>query len=519
MKIEKMKPQSLQIITLMFLTGLMISCANEYEFAGAVEGFSGGAGESTFHEFYIYEPQQALFRQNTYDYNQISISFQINTLNGEATTPLDTLEASDLIVTENGQRVTNFRVSKINETPQPVDIVFVIDETRSMTSKIEAVKKNVGLFVEQLIDVNFIGNLCLVTFNDRVQERCLNFIEDDPLTPDNENVSAFLTRLQAVELSHGFDYPENQLAGLISAAEETPWHQKAQRVAILITDAEFNSTTSPGDAGSYARSYTDTLDAIEDSQMTVFIAGPEKPGYFSEFNGEPSIPDASNGLFFNISEVIEDNGQGLANVLSEVTSSISSLYVAEYKVEDNNLDPSLDISERIHTIAFVDPDNKQELTIQSAISTMPSGAPEYKTKWKLQISPTDTLRSLVVTIGNEIIEEIEYQVEDGFLVFNDPPEGGSDIRVQYEFTNMRDNMPYITPLISELPEYESFDVIVYYNDIIPEVGDYQMNTIGDQFFLEPTENTFSNEDPYGIRKNGGLEVNFKFVQKTFEIER
>ena len=503
------------------LTIFAIACGQKHEFGKTLKATS--LNQMKVSRFYTYETQSDLFQQNTYDENKIALPFRAFNADGH---PIDDFTKSDLTITENQNLVTDFTLSKQDGQPARTDIVFVLDETGSMINELNAVKRNVRNFVQQLHTVNIIGNLCLVTFRDDVRQRCLKFDEDDPNTPKkNENVDAFLNRMNqvTVHIGQGGDLPENQLAALISAAEETPWHQNAQRMVILLTDAQFHDLNNPGDAGSHARSYSDTISAIQDHQVSVFVVGPDIPGYSQPYEGLPSLVDASQGLFFDIKEATihpsrqstTSETRGLEDILDQIVESISTLYTLEYVVEENNLDPTLTIHERLHSITTPLDSSDGEVIFYPVISSMPLGRPEYKKSWNLNQDPSTKFKHVIVHVDNVIVDE-GYEIKDGFLLFDDYPEPGSLIRIEYQTDTLRDHMT-ITPIVSELPPYDNFNVVVYYNEKIPHPNDYEVNVVDNQVFFEPTGQTFSADDPYEIRKHNGLEVIFQITEKEFTV--
>ena len=481
------------------LIALTSACNYEYEFSKVQKNRSLSSQIKISH-LYLYKRQSDIFQQHVYDENKISLPFRAFHTD---TSPIVDLQPSDLTVTENQNPITNFTLLKKEDSITQVDIVFVLDETGSMIAELDAVKRNVRNFVQQLVNVNVVGNLCLISFRDDVRRRCLKFTEDDPLTSQNENVNTFLDQLNKIKvrLGYGGDRPENQLAALISAAEETPWHQNAQRMAILITDAPFHDTENPGHAGSHARSYSDTLSIIQSHQMRVFVVGPDIPGYSQPYDELPSIVEASQGLFFNITGLMArtprgttPEAHGLKKILNEIINNISTLYTLEYVVENNNLDPTLSINERFTSILI----NEGEVIFFPAISSMPLGHPEYKRSWNLNQNPSTEFRNVTVSIEGVVINE-GYEIKDGFLLFDDYPEPGSLIQVQYQMGTMDNHMPLI-PITVKIPDYESFDFVVSYNGKLPHPNDYKISLVDNQVTLEPTGQTFNEDDPYEIRK-------------------
>lgn len=422
---------------------------------------------------------------------------------------INDLRAKDLVVAENRKPVTVFTLSKVSEMITPVDIIFVLDETGSMRDELDSVKRNVRDFIRQLRAINIVGNLCLVSFHDEVRRRCLKFSEDDPLTLKNENIDAFLNDLNQIKVyrKQGGDKPENQLAALISAAEETPWHQNAQRMAILITDAPFHDIHNPGNAGSHAKSYGETLSVIQRHQMRVFVVGPDIPGYSRPYRGLPGIVDASKGLFFDIKKLASSRVRRLRSILNEIADNISTLYLLEYLIEDNDLDTHLPISQRFPSVSLSI--RRGRLNLFPAISSMPLGSSNYKKSWNLNEGPSAEFINVSVRVDNIILRKEAYRIENGFLLLNDYPEPGSLIRIQYQFGTIKNNIA-ITPIVLERPS-KRFHIVVSYNGKVPSPNDYKIRTVGHQIFFKPSGHTFSEDDPYYIRRRNGLKVSLQVV--------
>src|SRR5205823_3501413 len=81
-----------------------------------------------------------------------------------------TLKKEDVVIKENGIERPIISLDMVsNDNRVPIDIVFVIDQTASMTDMIATVKDNVNSFVEQLRQHGFDYRLGLVRFSDIVE--------------------------------------------------------------------------------------------------------------------------------------------------------------------------------------------------------------------------------------------------------------------------------------------------------------------------------------------------------------
>lgn len=140
------------------------------------------------------------------------------------------LRKSNFSIMENKdvQDITSF-VAKGKGKVDPIDIVFVFDETGSMQDEINAVKNNAILFADILKSSNMDYRLALVTFSDRI-EKVKDFTSD---------INDFKNWLANIKAYGGDDHPENALDAL-NRALNFKFRPDAKVVFILITDAPYH---------------------------------------------------------------------------------------------------------------------------------------------------------------------------------------------------------------------------------------------------------------------------------------
>ncbi len=140
------------------------------------------------------------------------------------------LSKSAFKVTERGneQDIISF-IPKGEGKVDPIDIVFVFDETGSMQDEIDAVRDNSLLFADILKSSNMDFRVALITFSDRI-EKVKDF---------TSNIEEFKGWLSAIRADGGGDEPENDLDAL-ARAMKFKFRSGAKVVFILITDAPYH---------------------------------------------------------------------------------------------------------------------------------------------------------------------------------------------------------------------------------------------------------------------------------------
>jgi Mg-chelatase subunit ChlD len=122
------------------------------------------------------------------------------------------------------------------QAPAPLDLVFVLDTTGSMSGEIREVKSRVRQIASALADARPGARvrLGLVVYRDRRDEYVTR---TSPLSSDVEVTFEFLDRV--VSAGGGGDGPEDVLAGLAAALDEMDWDPSpaTDRQLFLIGDA------------------------------------------------------------------------------------------------------------------------------------------------------------------------------------------------------------------------------------------------------------------------------------------
>ena len=116
-----------------------------------------------------------------------------------------------------------------------VDIVFVLDTTGSMSSRIAAARSNIVEFAETMAATGYDCSFGIVTYGDG-----FNLPHSGNLTT---NISTFVSWM-TMGSAGGGDAPETALDAIMAAVDSMDWRPGAMRVIILLTDACFCDTSS-----------------------------------------------------------------------------------------------------------------------------------------------------------------------------------------------------------------------------------------------------------------------------------
>lgn len=117
----------------------------------------------------------------------------------------------------------------VPEDQRPVDLVFVLDISGSMSGEIEGVRNSLTEFLGQLEARKIKGRFGLVTFDSNARV-------EHPLTPE---VKQIVDAMRPLFVKGGRPEGDSSLAGLAVAAG-LPFQPTARKVVILITDETYD---------------------------------------------------------------------------------------------------------------------------------------------------------------------------------------------------------------------------------------------------------------------------------------
>ena len=187
------------------------------------------------------------------------------------------------------------------EDPRPVDLVFVLDISGSMSGEMEGVRNSLSEFLVQLESRRIKGRFGLVTFDDDAR------LEHE-LTPD---VRKIVEVMRPLFVNGGRPMGDSSLAGL-SLAAGLPFDRDARKVVILITD----ETTDIPDGEIFSTdevvaklkaAHVDEVDVITMATLTKDYA---------------FLSAAAPGKFFTMDRYGRQ-AEGLANLFRDVAVSVA----------------------------------------------------------------------------------------------------------------------------------------------------------------------------------------------------
>ena len=247
---------------------------------------------------------------------------------------ISTLTKSNFQVTENGVLQTDYFdviPPQAGGGVRLVDIVFLMDNSGSMSGEQNAVRDNVIEFVNDLAasDVDYALGLCRFG---AFQDGGSPIIEDNgTLTTDPEYFKNTLWNRNVVNGGHepGWD-------ALYEAANGFAFRPGSQKVFILITD---ECVTHPGDTNYGDYSYDDALNALNDRSITAFAL--IDLAYTNSIEDYGTIAEATNGQYFDIYSPFDD-------ILDFISSQVANTYRITYRSSN----PAFDGTER-HVVVTV----------------------------------------------------------------------------------------------------------------------------------------------------------------------
>jgi len=192
------------------------------------------------------------------------------------------------------------------------DIVFVFDDTGSMSGQINGLKAKAIDFANTLENSSIDYRLGLVTFKDDV-----TVINGGVLT---DKASVFNGWVNDLYAAGGGDGPENSLDALGTATTYS-FRPGAQKIFILITDA---SAHYAGDGTAYtSRTVAGTITELQAAGAMTFVVGPDRP----EYRGVGSIAYETGGRWYSIDS-------DFVGIIGEIGTVITHQYRIDYTTPD-----------------------------------------------------------------------------------------------------------------------------------------------------------------------------------------
>ena len=461
------------------------------------------------HDTFTYTPIEDSFFQSTYNKNKTTLLFRAFDSYG---LNIRNLQEEELTLSENQIEVTNYTLSSQSQKlDHTLEVVFAIDTGGSMDEYDHIVKENITYLVNKLAETQLHTSFCFVAFKDLVKRHCNNFFPDNPLTPQNDNILKFLSDISRLEFQRGGSYHQNALGGVLSASQ-APWNANTQRIVILITDALFWTSVNKGESKGTAPDYEDVLKSLTDNNIQAFTLAQDYDGFSKDYFGHPSLSDATSGQWFDIKNL---NDQDMDNILGQIRDQIDITYKIEYFVEDQEgLNALLPLEDRYISLTsnLAVSTDVMDIQIEAVHSSTPDGSQQLQSYWRLNQNTAINENYVFVTVNEQ--PEYDFSIENGEIVFSNPPPSGSKIFIQYEAGRLRDNIREHPILLPTDPKHQDSSniqidsVSLKLNDVIVSDQDFEI-TFSDpteNIQLHLSENIFDDTDPYNIRSSGELKI-------------
>jgi outer membrane protein OmpA-like peptidoglycan-associated protein len=234
--------------------------------------------------------------------------------------PLDTIPPETITVMENGVEKKVISVEKISIKERvPVDFVFVIDKTGSMQNYIDQTKKNIFRFTNSLQSRGIDYKIGLVLFSDEVER----------IYQPTNDLSRFLSWLDATKAEGGGDFKENALEALATAAK-MQFRPSANRVAVIITDAPYHQVGEKGE-GICSYSTPSIIKYLNENEMRVFSIVPPKQESYSV------ISKGTRGNAYDIE-------YPFSTVLDQFSLQLTNLFAIRYRTAEPAIPDSIKIA-------------------------------------------------------------------------------------------------------------------------------------------------------------------------------
>ncbi len=289
----------LNTTTTYYYTAFAYDAAGRYSMVGATSRAYATTGES----FHLYGYTVTVSSIDAAGFPQVK-SF-VSVVDSATLEPVTGLTSAHFGVREDGTVESPLTVETVSTSSgAKADIVFVFDTTGSMGDEISGLKNRASAFADALAAKGIDYRLALVTYGDTV----------DKVHDFTTNINTFKSWINALVASGGGDTKENSLEGLASASA-LDFRAVSQRIAILITDADYHEA---GESGGGTTAYTtESMTALlKEKRIMCNVVGPDYPQFHQ-------LAEGSGGLFYNITSDFQA-------VIDRLSTVLSSQYVVTY---------------------------------------------------------------------------------------------------------------------------------------------------------------------------------------------
>ncbi len=196
-------------------------------------------------------PGGGLVRGNKVDQPRVSLGLETETMLSE----VSHLTQPEVALVKIGRHLLKTRK---NDT---LDIVFVIDASKSMRNDIDAVRNHLNQMTDLLKAAELDFTVGLVAFRDGTSFSLLGW--DFQVTPQTTSIQEIKKKLNGIHCRGG----EKALDALVQAAAEVKFRRGAERRFILVTDEYVSGSASPNKV----------LRKLKSGKISINIIGRDEP--------------------------------------------------------------------------------------------------------------------------------------------------------------------------------------------------------------------------------------------------
>ncbi len=250
----------------------------------------------------IADEYEVLIQPIIKDYPNIQLN--INVRDKITKKPIANLKKDDLLIMEDllAVEIKEFlEIKPKSGSHKPVDIVFVFDDTGSMSEEIAGLIERTLEFADIISGSGFDYKLGLISYKDSIHKPYKS----------TRNASEFKSWVSSLRAKGGGDEPENALDAIWSASQQT-FRENAERIFILITDATFHSNNRITD-----KNMSDVTNALESKNISLHVVGPNIDEY-------KHMSQELAGTFYD-----KDSGQ-FKRIIDQIAGGSANNYIVKY---------------------------------------------------------------------------------------------------------------------------------------------------------------------------------------------
>lgn len=217
---------------------------------------------------------------------------------------------------------TDFEKVTTNPNGGKADVIFVIDNTGSMSGHIANVKNNLTSFADGLANCNV--RYAVVEYGDTDWTQPQHVVASDFMTSPADVVD----RLNAISLTGGGDGPEMALEGIMKALDCPFRSDAAAKEVILVTDADYHVQ---GDGDEYNYTTEQVAQKVIDKGVRLSVV---TGSYYKDYykNG------VANGSVLDISSNFHDSLMSLAGEIADAAGEIIHKNPEDIWIQMSNVD-------------------------------------------------------------------------------------------------------------------------------------------------------------------------------------